>query len=406
MNKRFVVIVLDGFGIGAMNDAATARPGDEKSCTLGSILCDFPALKLPHLEKLGLMNALGKESEQMKFSTEANYGKAELMHFGADTFMGHQEIMGTLPKKPLVQPFQEKIDEVAAHLKKRNHQVEIREKDALRYLLVDQYCTVADNIDADLGMAYNCTAPLDYMSFDKELEIGRHVREVVTVNRVIPFGGTGTTLEDILQAEECRQGKFIGIHAVKSKSYEHGYQCRHLGYGVDPSVQVPALLNEQGVAVSLFGKVADIVTNDYGKSVSCVDTKEVLDLTLEELSQVKHGFICTNVQETDLAGHSQNSKWYKELLEMADERIGLILNELNQEDILVIMADHGNDPNIGHNRHTRENVPLLIHYGDLTGCQIGLRKTLSDVGASVLDFFNARSSQNGQSFLPLLVKKK
>ena len=110
VKKRFIVIVLDGFGMQAMADAATARPGDEVSSTLGSILQDYPDLKLPNLEKLGLMNAYGKESANMKFSDSAVWGRSELMHFGADTFMGHQEIMGTKPKKPLVQPFQHKVD--------------------------------------------------------------------------------------------------------------------------------------------------------------------------------------------------------------------------------------------------------------------------------------------------------
>jgi len=402
MNKRFIVIVLDGFGMGAMKDALIARPGDEVSNTFGSILNDFPELELPVLAKLGLMNAFGHESNNMKFSMTANFGKSELMHFGADTFMGHQEIMGTIPKKPLVQPFQEKVDIVYKHLIKRGHKVQFMGNEKLRYLLVDDYCTVGDNIDADLGMAYNCTAPLDFIPFEKELEIGHHVREVVTVNRVIPFGGTGTTLKDLLNAVETRDNKFIGVHAVKSRSYEQGYQCRHLGYGVDKNVQAPTLLTNIGIPVSLFGKVADIVANDQGKLVSCVNTAEVLDLTIAEMKLMKNGFICTNVQETDLAGHSQDSKWYKELLEISDQKIGQLIELMNPEDILIVMADHGNDPDIGHNMHTRENVPLLIKAGDLTGVSVGLRKSMSDVGASVCDFFGAAKPQNGVSFINLL----
>lgn len=401
MNKRFVVIVLDGFGVGAMKDAAVARPGDEKSSTLGSILHDFPDLKLPTLERLGLMNAYGKASQCMNISLEANYGKSELMHYGADTFMGHQEIMGTLPKKPKEQPFQDQVDAVAEHLKSLGHKVEFLSNGKLRYLLVDDACTVADNIDADFGMAYNCTAPLDVMSFEKELEIAQHVREVVTVNRVIPFGGTGNTVADILAAEETRADRFIGIHAVKSKSYEQGYMCRHLGYGVDKSVQAPTILTDAGIPVTLLGKVADIVANDGGKSISCVDTGEVLDLTLEAIKSMNNGFICTNVQETDLAGHSQDSKWYMELLKIADTKIAQIIEELNDEDVLVVMADHGNDPDIGHNKHTRENVPLLVWHGNVHGVEIGLRKSLSDVGASVCDFFDVKKPQNGESFMNL-----
>ena len=84
--------------------------------------------------------------------------------------------------------------------------------------------------------------------------------------------------------------------------------------------------------MSLFGKVADIVHNEGGKSVSWVDTAEVLDLTIQEIESMKEGFICTNVQETDLAGHSQDSKRYKELLEIADGKIGKICSLLGKED--------------------------------------------------------------------------
>ncbi|MEY8352140.1 phosphopentomutase [Lachnospiraceae bacterium 54-53] len=402
MNKRFLVIVLDGFGIGAMADAGAARPGDEKANTLKSILRDFPQLKLPALEKLGLMNAYGSESDSMKFSPEANFGSCELMHFGADTFMGHQEIMGTLPKKPEVHPFQEKVDTVKKHLESAGHEVKIVERQGLRYLLADRYVTVADNLEADLGMCYNVTAPLDFISFEEEYAIARKVREVVTVGRVIVFGGTGNTMEDLWNAEEVKQGRFIGIASAKSGSYDHGYQCRHLGYGVDQKVQAPTILTGAGYPCTLIGKVADIVANDNGLSISCVPTKEVMDITVRETKALTRGFLCTNVQETDLAGHSQSSAVYKEILETADKGIGNLLPELTSDDILVIMADHGNDPNIGHSRHTRECVPLLIYKKGVKGKNIGKRKTLSDIGASVCDFFNTDAPQNGESFLSLL----
>ena len=184
-----------------------------------------------------------------------------------------------------------------------------------------------------------------------------------------------------------REGKYIGIHAVKSGSYNEGYQCLHLGYGVDKNVQAPTILTDACVPVVLFGKVADIVANDGGKSVSCVPTGEVLDLTIDEIKTRKNGFICTNVQETDLAGHSQDADWYRRLLEIADEKIGEMIPLLGEEDILLVMADHGNDPDIGHNKHTRENVPLLVYKKGIHSVELGLRSSLSDVGATVCDFF-------------------
>lgn len=399
MSKRFVVIVLDGFGISAMNDAARERPGDEKANTLRSILSDYPDMKLANLEQLGLMNAFGAESNDMKYCESANFGKSELMHFGADTFMGHQEIMGTLPKRPTMHPFQEKVDEVYQHLKENGHKVEFVVRGNLRYIVCDDYVTVADNLEADLGMCYNVTAPLDYISFEKEYEIAKLVREVVTVGRVIVFGGTGNTMEDLYRAEEIKEGKFIGIASAKSKSYEHGYQCLHLGYGVDENVQAPTILGKAGIPVTLIGKVADIVTNKMGVSISCVPTDECMQLTIKAVKENEQGFICTNVQETDLAGHSQSSMQYRKILEKADRGLGELLPFLTEEDILVVMADHGNDPDIGHSKHTRECVPLLVYKKGIQGRHLGIRKTLSDVGASVCEYFGVKAPQNGTSFL-------
>ena len=399
MSKRFVVIVLDGFGIGAMNDAARERPGDEKANTLRSILSDYPDMKLANLEQLGLMNAFGAESNDMKYCESANFGKSELMHFGADTFMGHQEIMGTLPKRPTMHPFQEKVDEVYQRLKENGHKVEFVVRGNLRYIVCDDYVTVADNLEADLGMCYNVTAPLDYISFEKEYEIAKLVREVVTVGRVIVFGGTGNTMEDLYRAEEIKEGKFIGIASAKSKSYEHGYQCLHLGYGVDENVQAPTILGKAGIPVTLIGKVADIVTNKMGVSISCVPTDECMQLTIKAVKENEQGFICTNVQETDLAGHSQSSMQYRKILEKADRGLGELLPLLTEEDILVVMADHGNDPDIGHSKHTRECVPLLVYKKGIQGRHLGIRKTLSDVGASVCEYFGVKAPQNGTSFL-------
>ena len=402
MTRRFVVIVLDGFGMGAMKDAAIARPGDENASTLRSILEDYPDMKLPNLEKLGLMNAYGKESNCMKFNPLANTGRSELKHYGADTFMGHQEIMGTFPRKPSVQPFQEKVDEVYNHLKENGYKVKYIEKQGLRYVLAEDYVTIADNLEADLGMVYNVTAPLDYCPFEKELAIAECAREVVTVGRVVCFGGTGNNMNDLWNAEEIREGKFIGIASAKSKSYEQGYQCRHLGYGVNKNVQAPTILTKNGINCTLIGKVADIVANDNGTSISCVPTDECMELTYQAMKSIQEGFICTNVQETDLAGHSQSTKEYKHILEIADAGLTKVIDELNEEDVLVVMADHGNDPKIGSSRHTREMVPLLVVHGKTKGQDIGLRASLSDVGASVCDYFNVDAPENGESFLSLI----
>ena len=338
----------------------------------------------------------------MKFAKNVNYGKSELAHFGADTFMGHQEIMGTLPKKPEVTPFQQKAQAVYDHLKENGHKVQFKQQQGLKYVVCDDYVTIADNLEADLGMCYNVTAPLDYISFEEELEIGRLAREVVTVGRVIVFGGTGNTMEDLYNAQEIKEGKYIGIASAKSKSYLHGYQCRHLGYGVDKNVQVPTILTRNGIPCTLIGKVADIVANDNGTSISCVDTDECMQLTIDAIKTMDRGFICTNIQETDLAGHSQDSQVYRKVLERADKGIERILPLLTEDDILIIQADHGNDPDIGSSRHTRECVPLLIYKKGVSNVKVGTRKTMSDNGATCCDYFNVEKCENGTSYLDLI----
>ncbi|WP_055669606.1 phosphopentomutase [Desnuesiella massiliensis] len=396
--KRFVVVVLDSFGVGAMEDVKEVRPQDLGSNTCKHILDRLPELRLPNLEKLGLMNALGDETEYMHKNPKANYGISALAHFGADTFNGHQEIMGTKPKKPLFQPFQQCIHEVYEALTSAGYEVQYK-GDKLKFLLVNNCVTVADNIEADPGQIYNLTAALDLIPYKEVLKIGRIVRKVVKVSRVIPFGGINVSLEDILNAVEEKEDKFIGINAPKSGVYNEGYEVIHLGYGIDAEVQVPTILGKKGIPVVLLGKVADIVENPYGKSISCVDTEEVMKLTIKEMEAIEEGFICTNVQETDLAGHAENAERYAEKLAIADKYIGEIMDKMQEEDILIVMADHGNDPTIGHSHHTRENVPLLIYKKGLEGKFIGLRDTMSDVGATAVDYFKADRTENGSSFL-------
>ncbi len=400
---RFIVIVLDGFGIGYTDDVKEVRPQDFGANTFKHILKKVQLLKLPTLEMLGVMNALGCESEKMKYSLNALYGISNLMHFGADTFQGHQEIMGTKPKKPKIQPFSEVIDKVYTALISEGYKVEYL-GNKLKFLLVNGCVTVGDNLEADLGQIYNLTAALDLIDYEEVLKIGKVVRKEVDVSRVIPFGGKNVSIDEILDAVEEKEDKYIGINAPKSGVYNETYHVIHLGYGVNPETQVPTILGKAGIPVTLLGKVADIVENKYGESISCVDTEQVLKLTLDAMKKVETGFICTNVQETDLSGHAEDPYRYANKLLIADKYIEEIISYMNKDDILVIMADHGNDPTIGHSHHTREKVPLLIHDSYASTGFIGHRDSLSDVGATALEYFKLKGTENGRSFLKNIVK--
>ncbi|MFA3779604.1 phosphopentomutase [Yersinia sp. 1652 StPb PI] len=400
--SKFVVVVIDSFGVGSMADVPQVRPQDLGANTCGHILERFPQLSLPTLEQLGLINALGFAPNVMKPSLTAVYGRAALQHEGGDTFMGHQEILGTRPQSPLRMPFSEVIDKVEQKLVAAGWRVE-RQGSRLQYLLVNQAAAVGDNLEADLGQVFNISANLSAISFADVRAIGEIVRSCVKVGRVIAFGGLLASSEQLLAAAEEKQGRYIGINAPRSGVYQQGFQVVHLGYGVDASVQVPQQLYDIGIPTVLVGKVADIALNPHGTNYqNLVDTQTIMDITLAELQKPGDGFICTNIQETDLAGHAQDVARYAERLQVVDQNLAILMGRMQQDDCLVVMADHGNDPTIGHSNHTRENVPLLVWRPGIAGGEIGYRTTLSDVGATVCDFFNAAPPQNGTSFMAQL----
>lgn len=388
---RYIVIVLDGFGVGYMDDVLQVRPIDYGSNTAKHILENLENSKWSNLEKLGLMNILDYESKNMKKVNFKIAGKSKLQHHGGDTFLGHQELMGTKTEKPLNKPFSFYIDEVAEKLEENNYNV-VRKGDEIQFLWVNDSVAIGDNLETDLGQVYNVTTSFNEISFEEELKIAKIVRDIVKVERVIVFGGTKATKQSILNAAREVDGKYIGIDAPLSLVYEEGYMVRHMGYGVNPNKQIPNILSKKGINVCLIGKVADIVHNPNGKNfMNLVDTKTIFEISIREIAKIKSGFICINIQETDLSGHSQNTVRYSEVLSIADKYIGKIIDMLNNEDILVITADHGNDPTIGHSRHTRENVPLLVYnkriFDNKKNIDLGIRECMSDTAATILEYF-------------------
>lgn len=397
---KFIVIVLDSFGVGYMNDVAEVRPEDIGSNTAYHIIERIPKIQLKNLVGMGLMNAIGKETEALKFSQKANWGVSNLAHQGADSFLGHQEIMGTTPPIPFNMPFNKVIDEVEEHLKQKGYAVRREGKETEPQILVINECaTVGDNLETDLGQVYNVSSCLDLMPFQDVKALGRAVREVVKVSRVITFGGENIVLNNLLNARKVKEGKFAGVDAPESGVYDKGYQVIHLGYGIDPEVQIPTILDHHDIPVALIGKAADIIQTSSTRLYPGVDTQQLFNHLLKEVKDMDNGFICLNIQETDLAGHGEDVEKYGDRLEVSDENIGHVIELLNEEDILIVMADHGNDPTIGHSQHTREQVPLLIYRKGLEGKEIGERDTMADIAATAAEYFDVETPQHGQSFL-------
>lgn len=397
---RYIVLVIDSYGIGMINDG-TARPEDFGANTFLHVFEANPSLKLPALEKLGLGNIADTEEKYLKHQKETIYGSSLLQHWGADTFLGHQELLGTTPIPPIIQAFSYHLDRIEKTLLDKGYKVR-RYGENLSILIVNESAVIGDNLETDLGQNYNVTVAFDLMSYEEAVQLGRFIRSHVSCNRVITFGAPKVSLNQLLSAYQEIENTYAGVSAPRSGVYKEGYKVLHLGYGINHQEQVPYLLGEAKIPSILIGKVADVVENhSLGKSYGeLVDSTVILDLALEEIKKNTEAFFCINIQETDLAGHSQDALRYASILQIVDQKISEIISLLAEDDLFLITADHGNDPLIGHSKHTREIVPILIYAPKYKNIKIGQRNSLSDIGASACDFFKINNfPPNGSSFL-------
>ncbi|GEN87055.1 phosphopentomutase [Oceanobacillus sp. FSL W8-0428] len=396
MTKRVIILILDSLGVGNMDDVKEYHPQDIGANTFYHIL-DKTSLNIPNLERLGI-NKILHHPKLKNEENLASYGVLNLMHQGADSFEGHNEIMGSKPKKAYLAPFIENMEEVKAALENEGYKVTIPNP-KMPYLLVNDLVIVADNIETDYGQIYNVSAPLDYISFEEVLKIGNCVRKNVKVNRVIALGGKNVTPKHLQASIERRADGLVGVNSPKSNVYKQGYEVRHLGYGISPKYQLPTIAVKEGLDVSLVGKMQDVIYCEGAKKFPGVDTKQVMENILHEMDHVNSGLIAATVQETDLAGHAQDPDRYADRIELVDTYLTEVFHRMTKNDLLIMSADHGNDPTIGHSQHTREKTYLLAFHKGWNPINIGERDTLSDIGATAAAYLELHPTENGESFL-------
>lgn len=396
---RFIVVVLDSFGVGAMDDVLKVRPQDNGSNTCLHLIESDYKKEWDTLCSMGLINTLREPITTMPRFEKATWGTSNLMHFGADSYNGHQEIVGTKPKKPVFSKIQYHLDDIEKDLKAKGYDVKRITKNGLQVLKVNDLIFVGDNMETDLGQAINVIGDLDNAGFDLIKTIGMIVRKHVKVSRVIAYGGENVHAKKLEEHIITVNGEFIGIDAPSTGVYEKNYTVIHIGYGVDFEKQVPNVINKKGVKSYFYGKTADIINNPNGKSFSCIDTEDTFDELLKDMDTISEGFMFLNIQETDLAGHAEDLKRYVDRVNVSDIKIRAIIDKMNINDILIVMADHGNDPTIGHAKHTRERVPILITGPKIKqGVYIGNRKTMADIGQTVAEYYGCEL-EFGTSFL-------
>ncbi len=391
--KKLVLIVADGLGVGAMEDCAQVRPQSLGANSFAHAVF-HQQVDLKNLGALGMNLFLGKDIIPTFFG-KTYVGKCALKHSGADSYEGHNEILGNKPKTPVNMGMRAMSQVVKKALTDAGYCVDEMDGSAL---MVNGGAVVADNMETDRGQVINITGAFDLLSFETILNIGRIVRGIVKNNRVIAFGGVNVSRQDLLDAM-IADGAYSGIDTPKLKVYNDAYKVCHMGYGVDPKRQCHTILEGVGIPVYLLGKMADVIDGEVTYRKSLVQTHEILE-EIVDITKKDHGFICATLQQTDLFGHVGDVKSYINVLAKLDAFIPKLLEELNEGDMLMIGGDHGNDPTMDFSAHTREYTPFIAHIKGHTApsiTEVGVRKTLSDMGATVCQYFNVSAPEWGDS---------
>lgn len=383
---KTVIVVIDGFGIGAMPDAGALRPGDLAADTCGHVLDHCREafgrpLRLPVLGSLGLGLVHPHRDLARHTHLPVAAGRAALGYPGADTYAGHQTMMGADFSRVTVARLAEHLDEVTTALEAAGHRVE--PLDGRPLLVVDGAVLVHDNLEADPGINWNASGRTDDLPFDGILAIARTVRAVAPVARVIAVGGHA---EGPL-SRYVRDGDAgtVGLDTPATGFYRNGaLEVRHLGAPLDHTRQLPDLAARAGIPVTLVGKAADILACDAAVRRPAVPTADVLAHTLEAVRAPGDALVVANVQESDLAGHQQDTERYGRILEQVDAGLAALVALLDGPgDRLIVTGDHGNDPTLGHAYHTREFVPVLMYRPGTDGVELlPDAHSLADVGAT------------------------
>ncbi|MDC3415435.1 phosphopentomutase [Aquibacillus salsiterrae] len=384
--KRVFLIVMDSVGIGEAKDAESFN--DQGADTLGHIAEAMDGgLSLPTLSKLGLSNIRQIKGVDKADRPMAHYTKMQEASNGKDTMTGHWELMGLHIQTPF-RTFTQFPDELIEQLEKKTGRKIIGNKPAS-----------GTEIIKELGKEHIETGALIvYTSADSVLQIAAH-EEVVPIEeqyRICEIARE-LTLDERYMIGRVIARPFIGEPgAFERTSNRHDYALKPFGRTVMNE------LKDSGFDVVALGKISDIYDGEgVTESIRTVDNQDGMVKLMESIDMAIHGLSFLNLVDFDAKyGHRRDPKGYGEALEAFDGQLAGVLDKLKQEDLLIITADHGNDPVHHGTDHTREYVPLLVyHKGIDKGKELSVRNTFADVGATVADNFGVKLPEFGASFL-------
>lgn len=390
--KRIHVVVLDSVGIGEAPDANLF--GDVGSDTLGHIAEAMNGLNMPNMAKLGLSNIREIEGVPAAKEPLAMYGKMQEASVGKDTMTGHWEIMGLNIDKPFKVYPNGFPPELIAELEKRVGRKVIGNKPASGTGIIDE-----------LGKEHMETgAIIVYTSADPVLQIAAH-EEIIPIEEQYEICEIA---RELTLSPEYLVGRVIARPFIGEPGNFTRTTNRH-DYALKPfNRTVMNELQDADLDVIAIGKISDIFNGEgITDSLRTISNMDGVDKLLKVMERDFHGISFTNLVDFDaLFGHRRDPIGYGNALQEFDARLVEIMNLLREDDLLIITADHGNDPVFEGTDHTREYVPLLIYSPSLKeGGPMPINETFSDIGATIADNFNVKLPEYGKSFLSLLEKR-
>ena len=382
--NRILLVVLDGAGIGEMPDAP--EWGDAGSDTLGHIL-ESRALRLPNLQRYGLGNVRPLANVPPLAQPEGSYGRCALKSNGKDTTTGHWEMAGII----LQQAFPTYPNGFPQSILDRF----ITETGVPGVL--GNFAASGTEIIKDLGDEHVKTGkPIVYTSADSVFQIAAH-EETIPLDRLYEICQTARAILD----GEHKVGRVIARPFLGTPGNFYRTENRH-DYAVPPprANLLPALKDED-LDVVCVGKIASIYDSmGVTEDLKAKNNQQSIDQTIHALEQKTRGLIFTNLVDFDmLYGHRRDTEGYARALEHFDSSLPAIESAMNDDDLMILTADHGNDPTFPGTDHTREYAPLLV-YGKSTrpGVDLGTRGSLADIGQTIAENFGLKLTA-GKSFL-------
>ncbi len=389
MNKynRIITIVLDSVGIGQAPDAD--KFGDFGVNTLGNI-SEKVGLNVPNLAKMGLGNINYLKTVAPSLKPTANFGKMQEVGDGKDTMTGHWEMMGATLHTGFRQYIKNGFpEELITEFENRTGRKVIANKEANGMAVINEYYEEHMKTGAFIV----------YTSVDSTFQIAAHEEKIPLEELYAACEiARELTKDEKYNVARVIARPFLGTHADYYRTAN-----RH-DYALDPHKDTVLNFLENANYDSIaIGKISDIF-NGLGITEK-IKTKSNMDGVDQTINILKRddvsGFVFTNLVDFDsMYGHPRDVVGYKNALEEFDGRLVEILENLKDDDLLIITADHGNDPTYKGNDHTREYVPLLVYANNLNGDNyIPLRTSFEDLGQTICENFNLKSTDEGTSFL-------